>query len=94
MVIHQPDIHDYAQRIPVEVKNLPNDATVGKLRAIKELKAAVENIVFVAETTTLAEARQKMQTALECKDVFVTSDGSPTGSVVGWLTNSDLARST
>lgn len=92
LVVHQPDINDYAQRIPVEAANLADDATVEKLRQIPELKLAVETWEALPETATVAEARRKFQESLGCKDIFVTSDGTRSGKVVGWVTNSDLAR--
>lgn len=92
-VIHLPHIKDYAQQGRISIDDLPKDATVEELRQIPELRIAIENFVTVKQTSTVADARQKMQTAREgCKDVFVTSDGTPDGSVVGFLTNSDLAR--
>jgi len=33
-----------------------------------------------------------MSRAMDAKDVFVTDTGQKSGVVLGWLTNSDLAR--
>jgi hypothetical protein len=33
-----------------------------------------------------------LQAKTECKDVFVTEGGGRTDKVLGWLTNSQLAR--
>lgn len=92
LIIHEPDIDKYAQSRPVRVESLTADDTVGALRAIPELRAAVGRFVVVPRTATLAQARQKMQEVPECKDLFVTHNGERGGKVVGWLTNSDLAR--
>jgi CBS domain-containing protein len=48
--------------------------------------------VAVPRTATMADARMELSKAADCKDVFVTDNGQKTGRVLGWLTNSDLAR--
>lgn len=92
LVIHQAHVNDYAQKTSRSVDALIDDATVGTLRQYPELKSAVENFVTVQLTATVADARKTLQQAPGSKDVFITADGTREGPVVGWVTNSDLAR--
>jgi hypothetical protein len=54
---------------------------------------AVSTFATVPSSATVADARAALAKVAEAKDLFVTEDGSKTGKVLGWLTNSDLARS-
>ena len=47
---------------------------------------------MTCDLATVADARQELQRVSECKDVFGTESGTATGTVLGWLTNSDPAR--
>lgn len=92
LVIHQDHVNDYAQKNSTSVETLGAAPTVGKLREVPELKSAVENFVTVQLTATVADVRRALQQAPGSKDVFITVDGTREGAVVGWVTNSDLAR--
>jgi len=94
-VVHEPDIDKYAQGATVASASLPAAATLGALLSgnDEELKKAVETFAAVAGTATVADARRALASVAEAKDLFVTDDGKTTGNVLGWLTNSDLARS-
>ncbi|MBE0010966.1 MULTISPECIES: hypothetical protein [unclassified Arthrobacter] len=93
MVIHEPDIDKYAQIKGTPAKDLKVTDTLGSLRNENaELKRAVETFVAVAGAASVGEARDEMNKELGCKDVFVTDNGKVSGKVIGWLTNSDLAR--
>ena len=92
-VVHEPDLDNYAQQVATRLEDLPDDATLAQLIAQDEkLKKAVETFVTVGPKATVADARQELQRVSECKDVFVTESGTATGTVLGWLTNSDSAR--
>jgi len=54
---------------------------------------SVTAIVAVPVSASVADAHAALAKEAEAKDVFVTEDGSRTGKVLGWLTNSDLPRS-
>lgn len=51
-----------------------------------------QSLVFVSKTTTLGEAKQKMEAVKNCQDVFVTENGNADEPMLGWLTNNDIAR--
>ncbi len=55
---------------------------------VKKLKDFVLNTVdFVSESSTLFEAQQRMNANSICQDVFVTSSGTSSEPVKGWVTN-------
>lgn len=103
LVVHRPDIdRDQSKQIrllaqqdavkPEELKQTLDGRTLGQLREDSALKAAVEMFATVPLTATMAQARDQMKLQPDCKDVFVTSNGERDGAVLGWLTNSALAR--
>jgi hypothetical protein len=92
LVVHEPDIDKYAQGRQVSADSLPDEATVEQLLADPDLGRLIGTFATVSSTATLADARREIAKLADCKDVFVTTDGQKTGRVVGWLTNSDLAR--
>jgi hypothetical protein len=92
-VVHEPDIDKYAQIVVKSSDNLEDTDTVRALLDQGDpLRAAVETFVTVPPTATVADARNQLNAKTGCKDVFVTTAGRSTDPVVGWLTNSDLAR--
>jgi hypothetical protein len=56
------------------------------------MRIAVSRIAWISQDSTLAAARDKMTSVPDCQDVFVTATGQPTESVLGWLTNADIAK--
>lgn len=92
-VVHEPDIDQYAQRIAVKSADLEESHTLGSLIEIPAGSKAVTTFATVAESATVADARATLKKMAQAKDVFVTEDGTKGGKVLGWLTNSDLARS-
>jgi hypothetical protein len=91
-VVHEPDIDKYAQQNGVKADSLTDADTLEKLATDAALGAAISSIVAVPPTASLSDARARLKTVAESKDVFVTHDGQITGQVLGWITNSDLAR--
>jgi hypothetical protein len=54
----------------------------------KKIRAYITNTVdFVNEASTLYEAQQKMNANAICQDIFVTSSGTGTEPIKGWVTN-------
>lgn len=94
LVVHEPDIDKYAQSQQSSAESLPDAATVQQLLDDPVLARMVSTFVAITPTATLADARREMAKTADCKDVFVTADGQKTSKAIGWLTNSDLARST
>lgn len=72
------------------------DATFGQLLdySINEelIGTIAKRFVFVKEAATLADARAAMLSVKGCEDVFVTKTGKADEPVLGWLTNTDIAR--
>lgn len=93
LVVHEPDVDKYAQLQGKPASDLADSDTLHELRATPELARAVDTFVAVGEAASVGDARTAMRGEPGCKDVFVTSNGSRSGKVIGWITNSDLARS-
>lgn len=93
-VVHEADIHNFAQRQGTSASAFLPVHTVANLLAEDDLKKELIAFATVRGTATLAETRAELAKTPHGKDVFVTTDGSRAGEVIGWLTNSDLARST
>jgi hypothetical protein len=92
-VVHEPDIDKYAQIVLRASDSLTDDDTVQQLLEQGDpLKAAVQMFVTVPATATVADARSQLASRPGCKDIFVTTSGRDTDPVLGYLTNSDLAR--
>jgi CBS domain-containing protein len=92
-VIHEPDIDRYAQAKGVTCSDLADTDTLGELIKDAVGAKAVSTFAAVSSSATVADARAALSKEAEAKDLFVTEDGTKTGKVLGWLTNSDLARS-
>jgi len=91
-VVHEPDIDKYAQTKGINASALTPADTVTELLADPATASVVSGFVTVPDTATLGDARLAMSKAMDAKDVFVTDTGQKSGVVLGWLTNSDLAR--
>jgi hypothetical protein len=91
-VVHEPDIDKYAQSVPAKAAALADTETLDKLLADADLKKAVTAFTAVPSTASVGEAREQLRSNPDVKDVFVTAGGKATDQVLGWLTNSDLAR--
>lgn len=92
-VVHDSDIEKYAGSLqPPRAASALGTET---LRDLREVDGFAEMLGFatVPDTASVAEARAALAAVPGAKDVFVTEDGTAKGAVLGWLTNSDLARS-
>jgi hypothetical protein len=56
----------------------------------QSVKALIEAFGAVSKKATLAEARLKLESIANCRDLFVTETGHATEPVLGYLTNLDL----
>jgi hypothetical protein len=90
-VIHDADINGYALRHTLATPDF-GGKTVGDLLADPAAAAPATSFETVAPSATIGEARTALQGRPECKDVFVTEGGGRTDKVLGWITNSLLAR--
>jgi len=93
-VVHMTDIEKYSASLtpPVGPRDLTQKLTDMLSSAGADFKG-LTSFVVVPESATLAEARAALRAVSGAKDVFVTSSGARNGTVLGWLTNSDLAKS-
>jgi hypothetical protein len=66
------------------------DLRLNDLLNDQSVKALVEAFGTVGKKATLAEARLKLESIANCRDLFVTETGSATEPVLGYLTNLDL----
>ena len=92
-VIHEPDIDKYAQASAVTAEDLPDDRTLENLLADAELQKAVMAFAAVGPDADVGAARAKLQADPTIKDIFVTVGGGVEHKALGWITQSDLARS-
>lgn len=90
IVIHASTLSQYAGKINEKIdaltkkaKDLADDAEYGPL---------VKAIAFVAADAKLDAARRAMRNTPKCNDVFVTEGGQGREPIVGWLTNTELAK--
>ena len=49
-------------------------------------------VVFVSPSTTLAEAKTKLEAVAGAQDIIVTDTGDASGRILGWLSNTDLTK--
>jgi hypothetical protein len=91
-VVHEPDIDKYAQAIGTSANLLAVTDTLEQLLADATIASVISNFVTVPITATIGDARAALGQAMDAKDVFVTDTGQKGGVVLGWLTQSDLAR--
>lgn len=91
-VVHEPELDKYAQTKGIKAEAFTDDDTVEKLLDDATIASQVSALVAVTPKATLGQARAQLKTLAACKDVFVTTDGQLTSPVLGWITNSDLAR--
>jgi hypothetical protein len=85
-MIHRSAITDY-----LADHGAREDLTLEDLLADAAQRDLVEkSFATVPVSATLAEAATAMRRLNNCRDVFVTTDGTRESSVLGWLTNVDL----
>lgn len=74
---------------PIELDKLDLE----QLLNVEEMRTlAVDSLVFVPATATLADAKAAMDKKEHCQDVFITEKGVPSEPVLGWLTNVGIAK--
>jgi hypothetical protein len=66
--------------------------TMGDLLRNDTFKKMVTAIGFVGANAVLADVRVAMRSVEGCNDVFVTTGGKAGDPVMGWVTNTDLAK--
>jgi hypothetical protein len=72
----------------------PETLTLADLLGDELMKRFVEStFVIVSQAATLEEAKKKMNSVPDCRDVFVTPTGGKDEPIIGWLTNVRMSRS-
>jgi hypothetical protein len=51
-----------------------------------------EGFIVVAESSTLADAKEKLDKIKVCQDIFITKDGTANEPLTGWISNTRMAR--
>ena len=51
-----------------------------------------KGFVLVAENTTVAEAKRKLDEISSCQDIFVSKGGNPNEPLIGWISNTRLGK--
>lgn len=92
-VVHESDIDKYAAKnAGLVAGQMGAEQTFATLLADAELKQAVTAFAAVSTDAVVGDARSKMDADPALKDLFVTVGGTTATKVIGWITNSDLAR--
>lgn len=90
-IVHVSMVHEFISRKVLEQVPQPADLTFGDLLKDPALKALFENSkALVAQSATLADAKDAMDATPNCEDVFVTASGKADEPVRGWLTSDML----
>jgi hypothetical protein len=89
-VVHTSTLSAFAESSQLLPAALTTE-TMGDLLAIPKFASLVSAIGFIGSAEVVDTARAAMGSVANCNDIFVTSDGTASGVVVGWLTNTDLA---
>lgn len=92
-VIHEGDIEKYAGSLsPAVAPGALTQPLSDLLSSGAARFADLTSFAVVSELATIADARAALKAKADAKDVFVTTGGTRTGAVLGWLTNSQLAK--
>lgn len=93
-IVHRSMIDKFvAENIWNKSDKNPEDFTLADLLADPEMKEMFENtFVVISQQCSLAEAKSAMLARPGCSDVFVTENGKRDETVIGWLTNVDIAH--
>ncbi len=90
-MIHRSEINNFiVKKLSAGVS--ANELTLRDILEDDEFRHLFENsFVVVSENTTLAEAKEAMQSRDRCLDIFITATGKKDEAVVGWLSDKDIA---
>lgn len=70
----------------LKVADLLNDPKAADLATL------IKSLVLVPKTASLADAKQAMEALSNCSDVFVTETGKATEPILGWISNTKIAK--
>jgi hypothetical protein len=91
-IVHQSGLFKFlAERALAKAPDI-DKLTLQDLADDAELKNWISNIAYISEKASVADAKLKMEQQLGCQDLIVTSSGSKTEPMRGWMTNVDIGR--
>lgn len=90
-VLHDSMIYKDSALHGVTVGSPARDRTLADMLAISEFAALFKAIATVPRRSSLADAKSRMESVPNCRDVFVTETGAATEPVLGWVTDRDIA---
>jgi hypothetical protein len=88
-VMHESALNAYL------VKNKESQPSVSFTAMLQDadLKVQISTLaVFIKAAATLAEAKDALNAVAGAQDIMVTTTGTASGSLLGWLTNVDLTK--
>lgn len=87
-MIHRSTLEQFIVSQVVKGRKI-EDLTLEDMLNDPDFSARVREGAFVAikDTATLGDAKLLLDQNSSCADIFVTDDGTPTGKVIGWITN-------
>lgn len=92
-IVSRPTLLEYRTRAALDpAQPIDPKKTIADLLKVPELAKEIQAIAVVGPDDVLGTARARMAGVEGCWDVFVTQGGGRKGAVVGWLTNTDLAK--
>lgn len=96
LIIHKSTIDDYLIKMKNEGKN-ELECTLETILNDPEYKGMFgfnnkKGFVVVSKNEMLEKVIEKMKTVEQCKDIFVTENGRTDEKVLGWVTDSLIAR--
>ena len=94
---NKPKYMIHQSRIVSHLNDGGNDQETLEVFLTKRKQAGDEfgldkGFILASENTTIDVVKQKLKDFPSCQDVFVTKDGKPDQSLVGWISNVRLAK--
>ena len=86
-MVHRSMIQEFITDCVLSGERDVTSLTVHDLLVGSQSAAIFRHTFAVDRSADMDQALAAMNTISGCQDVFVTSDGTPNGAVIGWLTN-------
>ncbi len=90
-IIHKSMFDDFLVKNMLDKPDVAaNTYTLKDLLENAEKKEIFQSFITVSRSTSLAEAKERMNAIPGCSDIFITSSGKADEPIDGWLSNIDL----
>jgi hypothetical protein len=89
-IIHESMIYKYVAELSLAREDVMRKTLADFLKH-GDFRSIVTKIAWISKTSTLADAKSAMTNVEGCQDVFVTLTGQSVESVLGWITNIEIA---